>query len=157
MSERNIIHGGFSIERRYDFTPEIVFAAWSDPAAKYRWFANVDRFGKVEYALDFRVGGHETASGIAPDGRRFTNDTRIHDIVANARLVFSYRMTLGGVPISASLTTVTVEADGPGTRVTYAEQGAFLDGYDGVADREGGCAWMLGRLGKELLRVSGSS
>lgn len=56
------------------------------------------------HTLDFRVGGADTRAPAprvaAPHVRR-----RLHDIVESRRIVYRYRMTLGGRPISVSLTT----------------------------------------------------
>ncbi len=34
-----VTHATFSLERSYPVPPAGVFAAWTDPAAKARWFA----------------------------------------------------------------------------------------------------------------------
>ena len=34
-----VTHATFTLERVYPAPPQRVFAAWSDPAAKARWFA----------------------------------------------------------------------------------------------------------------------
>ena len=65
MSERSIEHAAFVVERVYDASPDRVFAAWSDPEAKARWFDGPE--GKWE--LNFRVGGWERRRGMLPDGR----------------------------------------------------------------------------------------
>ena len=38
VSERSTVHSTFVIERTYPASPERVFAAWSDQAAKAQWF-----------------------------------------------------------------------------------------------------------------------
>jgi uncharacterized protein YndB with AHSA1/START domain len=50
MNERSVKHSTFVIERNYEALPAKVFAAWSDPVAKARWFPKADKF-------DFQVGG----------------------------------------------------------------------------------------------------
>jgi endonuclease YncB( thermonuclease family) len=52
--------------------------------------------------------------------------------------------------MSVSLTTVEIVSDGDGARLTYTEQGAFLDGIDTPEARQGGTEWMLDNLGKYL-------
>ena len=37
--DRYVTHATFSLERSYPVPPARVFTAWSDPAAKARWFA----------------------------------------------------------------------------------------------------------------------
>ncbi len=52
--------------------------------------------------------------------------------------------------ISTSLTTIVVEPDTDGTRLTYTEQGVHLDGLDTVAGREEGTRGILDNLGSFL-------
>ena len=39
-------------------------------------------------------------------------------------------MHIGDTRISVSLATIELKPEGTGTRLTFTEQGAFLDGYD---------------------------
>jgi uncharacterized protein YndB with AHSA1/START domain len=71
--------------------------------------------------------------------------------VPDRRIVFSYSMTSRGMPISVSLTTVELSADGEHTRLLLTEQVVFLDGNDNAADREEGLASMLDKIGESLL------
>lgn len=73
-------------------------------------------------------------------------DGCFHDIVPDARIVYSYGMHLGERRISVSLTTIEFRPEGGGTRLVFTEQGVFLDGYDDVAGREEGT-----RIGLENL------
>jgi uncharacterized protein YndB with AHSA1/START domain len=54
--QRSTTHSTFVIERTYDASPQRVFDAWADPAAKAKWFGPAE---KGEYSLEFRVGGRE--------------------------------------------------------------------------------------------------
>ncbi|WP_299397712.1 SRPBCC family protein [Pelagibius sp.] len=150
MTDRRVDHETFTIERRFAAPPERVFAAWADPSAKRRWFAEGEGFTLKAYSLDFRIGGAEICDGLEPSGRSFLNETVYHDIVEHRRLVFSYRMVMGGVPISVSLATVELEPAGEATRMVFTEQAAFLDGGDTRSAREGGWGWLLDRLGEHL-------
>ena len=60
----SVTHATFVVERTYDAAPSRVFAAWSEPEAKARWFGGSDG----EFELDFRVGGREFSRGGPPDG-----------------------------------------------------------------------------------------
>ena len=48
--------------------------------------------------------------------------------------------------ISTSVTTIALEPDGAGTRLTYTEQGVHFDGLDSVEGREEGSKGLLDQL-----------
>jgi uncharacterized protein YndB with AHSA1/START domain len=147
MSERSVEHATFAVERTYPASPSRVFAAWADPDAKARWFG--DPPGVEEYELDFRVGGREFNRGVV-EGSTYTYEARYQDIVAGERIVYAYDMHLGDQRISVSLGTVELSPDGDGTKLTYTEQGAFLDGLDSAADRQSGTGQLFDALDKYL-------
>jgi uncharacterized protein YndB with AHSA1/START domain len=146
MTERSVTHATFVVERTYDAAPARVFAAWADPAAKSRWF------GGDEFELDFRVGGRELNRGAMESGQAYSFEARYQDIVPDQRIVYTYEMQLHGARISVSLGTVQLEPAGDGTRLTYTEQGAYLDGLDTPEQREQGTGALLDALGAELRR-----
>jgi len=150
MTEHSVDHATFTVERRLAASPAQVFAAWADPAAKRRWFAEADGWEDIEHSLDFCVGGRETSSGRQPDGPLFGNETVIMDIVTERRIVFAYTMLLDGKAISTSLGTVELRPEGEGTLLVYTEQAAFYGGADGTDSRKGGWTWLLGQLAREL-------
>jgi uncharacterized protein YndB with AHSA1/START domain len=152
MTERSVTHATFVIERVYDATPRRVFAAWSDPKAKRRWYVDGEGFLTDAYELDFRVGGAERARGGMTNGMTYANDTLYQDIVPGERIVFAYAMDVNGKRISASLATVEFKPEGKGTRMVFTEQGAFFEGSDTGAGREQGWKSLLDGLGKELER-----
>jgi uncharacterized protein YndB with AHSA1/START domain len=149
MSERSVTHATFVVERTCDASPGRVFAAWAEPAAKARWFGNPDD-GVDEFELDFRVGGRELSRGTAPNGKAYTYEARYQDIVPDERIVYAYDMYLEDTRISVSLSTVQLSPEGEGTRLTYTEQGAFLDSLDTPEQREQGTGGLLDALGEEL-------
>lgn len=157
MAERSVTRTTFVVERTYDASPARVFAAWADPAAKARWFAGPDDWEASGYELDFRAGGNERASGGPPGSPVHTYNARYYDIVANERIISSYEMHMGQIRISVSLATVEFKQEGTGTRLTYTDQGAFLDGYDNAAQREQGTVELLDALAEELQRTPASA
>lgn len=157
MSERSVTHATFTIERTYDAPPERVFAAWADPEAKARWFADSEGWGAERYDLDFQVGGSEHYRGGPEGGPTYTYEARYQDIVTNERFVYAYDMYSDAARISVSLGTVELKPAGDGTRLIYTEQGAFLDGLDSPEQREGGTGSLLDALEAELRREPASA
>jgi uncharacterized protein YndB with AHSA1/START domain len=151
VTERSVNHATFVIERTYPAQPARVFAAWADPAAKDTWMD--DGQGNSDgsyYEMEFKVGGHERTGGPDPHGNPFRYDAVYYDIVPDQRIVFNYEMYAGDERMSVSLATVEIVPDAEGTRLTYTEQGAFLDGIDTPEGRQGGTEWLLDNLGKYL-------
>jgi len=157
MSERSVSHGTFTVERQYPAHPAKVFGAWADAAAKAIWMDDPDFKSDGSTAdLDFRVGGHEHFSGLAPDGTPYRYEALYHDIVPDNRIVYSYEMYAGDARASVSLATVEIVPDGHGSKLTYTEQGAFLDDIDQIEEREEGTNLILDGLGKYLASGGGS-
>ena len=159
MEERSVTHSTFVIERSYPVTPENVFAAFTDPAKKRRWFAESEDHEVEEFEMDFRVGGREYAryrfkKGTPFAGTSLMNDTVYQDIVLNNRIVIAYTMTFGDKRISASLATIEFLLTDKGTDLIFTEQGAFFEGADGPQIRERGWRKLLEELAKELTRQS---
>jgi len=152
MTERSASHATFVIERSYPAHPAKVFGAWADGAAKSIWMDDPDYQSDpgAEYEYDFRVGGHERFGGITPEGGTYRYDATIYDIVPDERIVYCYEMYAGQDRMSVSVATVEIAADGSGSRLTYTEQGVFLDGIDKPEAREEGTRWLLDNLGKYL-------
>ncbi len=156
MTDRSVSHGTFVIERHYPAPPAKVFGAWADGAAKEIWMDDPDyNPDGSQYELDFRVGGHKRLSGLGPDGKPHRYDAQYYDIVPDYRIVYSYEMYAVDDRMSVSLATVEIVPDQDGTKLTYTEQGAFLDGIDKPEARQEGTAWMLDNLGKYLASQAG--
>jgi uncharacterized protein YndB with AHSA1/START domain len=156
MPQPSVIHATAVIEKHYPKTVEQVFAAFSDPAKKRRWYA--DRSGnKVEtFEMDFRIGGSETlayrlgANSPFP-GAMITNAETFQDIVPNRRIVTASAMSFDGRRFSASLVTFEFLPAGTGTELICTHQDAFFEGADGPELREKGWQDLLARLDEELL------
>ena len=155
MKEQAVIHNTFVIERSYATTPERVFAAFSDPAKRRRWFAEGDHHEIEEFEMDFRTGGREhlvyrfRASTPFP-GVALTNDAIYQEIVPNSRIVMSTGMTIGNKFVSASLLTFEFPETDKGTDMIFTHQGAFLEGSGGPEMRQGGWQTLFGKLAAEI-------
>jgi uncharacterized protein YndB with AHSA1/START domain len=152
MTERSVTHATFVVDRSYDASVERVYAAFSDPASKARWFVGPDNWDKSDHKLDFKVGGRESVSGGPPGGPIHYYSALLWDIVPNERIVSTYEMHMDEVRISVSLATLQLKPQGAGTRIVYTEQGAFLDGYDDAGQREHGTRALFDQLEAALKR-----
>jgi len=153
MTERNVTHATFVIERTYPVPPARVFAAFADPTIKSRWFRGPNEWGVSAYELDFRVGGREINRGGPEGGPIHSYEARYLDIVQDERIIHSYDMHMDATRISVSLATTEFKPEGTGTRLIFTEQGAFLDVYDDPTGREFGSRMILDRLGTVLEEV----
>ncbi|HWB48348.1 MAG TPA: SRPBCC family protein [Stellaceae bacterium] len=148
---RSVVHAVFSLERTYDAAVARVWAAFTDAAAKEKWFAGpAARWEMLERRMDVRPGGRERLKGRWEGGVVSTFDAVYHDVIPHERLVYSYEMYLADKKISVSLATVELTADRGQTTVKVTEQGAFLDGYDDAGSREHGTGHLLEALGHSL-------
>lgn len=153
MTARTVTHATFVIERTYPAAPGRVFAAWASVETKSKWFGapgNPD----PHYQLDFKVGGRELNRGGPPGGAVYTYEAHYQEIVPGERIAFSYIMDMDATRISLSLATIEFHADGPGTRMTYTEMGAYFDGHDKPEFREHGTGVLLDNLAAYLERQS---
>lgn len=146
MSIHPLVHGSFTIERRYEASATQVFAAWADPEVKALWFIGPPGWSVVRRELDFRVGGSEVLQGRLPSGMETSFTARYHDIVPDQRMVYDYDMHLNGQFHSVSLATVEIRAEGDAARLIFNEQVVFLDGTKDSSSREHGTAAHLDRM-----------
>jgi uncharacterized protein YndB with AHSA1/START domain len=149
MKERSIVHGSFVVERSYAASPKRVFEALTTREAKSRWFVGPeDHEAVVPLEMDIRVGGRERIAGGPRGGPVHRYEALYQDIVPNERLVYTYEMYADDRRTSVSLGTMELSPDGPGTRLVYTEQAAFLDGLDTIEAREHGTRDLLDALGR---------
>ena len=156
MTERSVLHDTFVIERAYPAPASRVFGAFATKEAKDAWGDTGDLSepgaDAAESEFDFRVGGHERF-GFGYQGISYRYDARYYDIVPGQRIIYSYEMYADGARISVSVATIELAATAEGTALTWTEQGAYLDGFDGAQApqlRRGGTAEMLDGLAKYL-------
>ena len=152
MTERSADHGTFVVNRTYSMaTPSRVFAAWANWEAKAIWMDDPDfKSDGSEPEFEFRVGGHERFGGLTPEGSTYRYDATYYDIVADQRIVYCYEMYSSEERMSVSIVTVEFAPDRDGTKLTYTEQGVFLDGIDKPEGRQEGTEWMLDNLASYL-------
>jgi uncharacterized protein YndB with AHSA1/START domain len=156
MTERPVIHDTFAIERTYPGPASRVFAAFASKEAKDAWgdTSDVSEPGAdaSDTEFDFRVGGHERF-GFSYQGISYRYDACYYDIIPGQRIIYSYEMYAGEARISVSVATIEFAATAGGTALTWTEQGAYLDGFDGPEAahlRQEGTEEMLEGLAKYL-------
>lgn len=154
------VHSTFVIERSYAQSAERVFAAFADPVRKRRWYAEGDHEIQ-EFDMDFRVGGGERfryrfkeSHPIA--GSEIANESRYHDIVPQARIVLTAKMSLNGKVILVTLLTIELAPAGTGTDLILTHQGTYLEWAGGPEMIEEGWRSLLGRLQEYLSAVASS-
>jgi uncharacterized protein YndB with AHSA1/START domain len=145
--ERSQTHATFVIERSYAAPVDAVWHALSDDDARAAWFGGGPEFDEHERTHDFRVDGKATESGRWKNGPMSRYVSTYTDIVDKERMVYTYDMWVDDRHMSTSLTTITLEREGDGTRMTYTEQAVHLDGLDTVEGREEGTRGLLDALG----------
>lgn len=147
-----VTHHTFTIERTYPSAPEKVFAAFTDPSKKRRWYA--DGHGVETFEMDFRLGGVDRASFVIGEGpvkgSTITSEARYQDIIPNERLVIAYTMRMNGNPMSASQSTFQFVPSEGGTKLILTEQGAYFEPSDGPEMRQVGWTSLMERLGQAL-------
>ena len=157
MTRQPVIHDTFAIERTYPVPPSSVFAAFASKEAKNSWGDTGD-LGEPgadarESEFDFRIGGHER-HGFSYEDISYRYDACYYDIVPDQRIIYSYEMHADGARISVSVATIEFLATQAGTALTWTEQGAYLDGFDGAEApqlRREGTAAMLDGLAEYLV------
>ncbi|WP_427018847.1 SRPBCC family protein [Pseudarthrobacter sp. P1] len=151
MSTQSTTHASFTLERHFPASPEHVYAAFATEEGKHAWFVGPAEWEQTEWELDFREGGTEINTGGPVGGPVSRFVAQYHDIVPNERIVYSYKMTVDGKNLSASVASIELEpgTDG-GTHLTMTEQGVYLDNMDNPAQREQGTRDLLDALAASL-------
>jgi uncharacterized protein YndB with AHSA1/START domain len=154
QASQPVVHNTFVIERSYPQQPAGVYAAFSQPARKRRWYVESDNEIR-EFEMEFRSGGSERfryrfKEGHPIAGSEISNESTYHDIVPEQRIVMTSRMSLNGRPITVMLSTFEFRPVGTGTELVLTHQGTYLEWPDGVHMIEEGWRGLLERLEKEL-------
>ena len=150
-----IVHNTFVIERSYPHPVSKVFAAFTDPGKKRRWFTEGHSHDVEEFTMDFRVGGSERSAYRFKEGTPFPGvplvaESVFLDIVPEQRIVQAGNMAIGGRRISAALATFQFISTANGTDLVFTHQAAFFEGADGPQMREQGWRKLLDQLEANL-------
>lgn len=148
------VHSTFVLERSYPQPPAGVYAAFSQPARKRRWYVESEHEIR-EFEMEFRVGGSERfryrfKEGHPIAGSEIANESTYQDIVPETRIVMTSKMSLNGKPITVMLATFEFRPSETGTELVLTHQGAYLEWPDGVKMIEEGWRELLRRLENDL-------
>ncbi|WP_421732498.1 SRPBCC domain-containing protein [Cellulomonas sp.] len=147
-----VAHATFVVDRTFDAPLDRVWDAFAVPEQHAQWFGSDPGFTETEASDDFRVGGQAVQDGQWHDGPTSRYVATYTDIVERERIVSTYDMWVGGKHLSTSLTTTELTAVEGGTRLTYTEQGVFLDGQEDGSQREAGFQGIFDVLAEYLAR-----
>jgi uncharacterized protein YndB with AHSA1/START domain len=111
------------LKRRINAPPPKVFAAWTDPQKLGRWMGPDDMIVSGVADTDPRAGGRYRITMTARNGDTHEVSGVYHEIVPDAKLVFSWAWR--STPERESLVTVTLVPDGAGTVLTLTHEQFF--------------------------------
>lgn len=159
MTKTSPTAGAFTINRHLNHTPEKVFAAFSKPEIKAKWFDGPEGCQQLERNIDVKTGGSEVlkvkwpTNATAHSGMITHFVARYHEVEQNKRIVYSYDLMISGKHNSTSLAVVEFVAAAKGTDMTFTEFVAWHDGTDlakGLASREHGTSWGFDKVADVL-------
>jgi uncharacterized protein YndB with AHSA1/START domain len=155
MPDPTIVHNTFVVEKSFPVSAERLFAAFTDPVKKRRWFVEGPNKIVDTYNLDFRIGGNELVRYRYSEGSPypnilFTNSVNYQVILPGRRVVFANTMAMGDHIFSAALVSFELIPTETGTDLICTHQAAFFEPSDGPQLREAGWRTLLDRLGAEL-------
>lgn len=151
MTRLPLKHDTFVVDRSYPHDVATVFAAFSDPRKKARWYAQSGTHEVVSYDLEFTVQGHEILVGrMGPDtpvaGQIITWTQTFVEIVDEQHFVCTQTVDVAGRRISCALITVQFGPQGLGSTVKLTHQAVFMEPSDGPEMRRAGWAILLDAL-----------
>ena len=151
MSDFEITHDRFTIEKAYDCNVGDLFSAFADAARKEAWYAESPTHEKLEYRLDFTRGGREVlrAKMLASTpiaGAVLQWSSEYAEIQPDNRIVFYQTTDLDGRCISSAVITLEFSDNAGGSRLAVTHQAAFFEGSDGPEMRKMGWEFLLAAM-----------
>jgi uncharacterized protein YndB with AHSA1/START domain len=135
-----LLRPSLTIKRRFNASPEKIYAAWTDPAKLSKWFGCAGAT-VIDASLDVRVGGSYTITVRKENGEEPRVGGVYRDVIPNRKLVFTWapdwRLQ------AESLVTVLITPADSGSYLTLIHE-KFVDeetrdatesGWDSCLDR----------------------
>jgi uncharacterized protein YndB with AHSA1/START domain len=136
------------IHRFLAASPEVVFAAWTDPQMLARWISPI---GHALAEVEPWPGGRLNVTMVGA-GREIVHTGVYREVIPGRRLVFTWLSPYTGP--GESVVTVELRARDGGTQLTLTHEGLMPDAVESHA---GGWGQILDRLGVEVVRRAPSS
>ncbi|HVY35543.1 MAG TPA: SRPBCC family protein [Caulobacteraceae bacterium] len=146
MTQHQIEHTSFVIERQLPGSPRHAFRFWAEPNLKARWNGCHPDWAILEDKFDFRPAGLEIKRWRTPENDELTFHAFYLDIVPEQRIIYAYEMSFKGERLSASLVTIELTPSDGLTRLKFTEQAVFLAGEGVREQRVAGTEEGLDRL-----------
>lgn len=153
MTATSPTSGSFTINRQFKHGTEKVFAAFSEPATKAKWFSGPDGAEQLERKVDVKTGGSEVLKIKWTTGMITHFIAKYHTVEQAKRIVYSYDLMIDGKHHSTSLAVVELTPVGKNTDMTFTEFVAWHDGTSrdaGLASREKGNSWQFDKIAEVL-------
>jgi uncharacterized protein YndB with AHSA1/START domain len=112
-----------TLKRRFNATPEAVYAAWTDPKKLVRWFGPDHGPAVTKAETDVRIGGRFHIAFHTEDGEEHSVSGIYREIIPNEKLQFTWAWR--STPERESLVTVIIKPEGDGSLLTLIHEQFF--------------------------------
>lgn len=118
-----LLRPSLTIKRRFNASPEKLYAAWTDPEKVSQWFGCTGA-SVIDASCDLRVGGSYTIAVRKENGEESRVGGVYRDIIPNRKLVFTWAPEQG--LRAESLVTVLITPADSGSYLTLIHE-QFVD------------------------------
>jgi uncharacterized protein YndB with AHSA1/START domain len=139
-----------TVERKFEFSPDEVFAAFTTREAVAAWMSPGEGFDVKVEPFDFREGGGATTTMTMEGDDPWINTDSYREILPGQRIIETSTLHYKGALNFAGLVTIIFEPASDGCALTVTEMGAFPDGKDEAAGHEETWKAMLENLANYL-------
>ncbi len=107
------------LERDIDISPELVWAAWTQPERLMKWFAPAP-WTTVDCKIDLRPGGIFRTVMRSPEGTDYPNSGCYLELVENEKIIFTDALGPGYRPSATPFFTAIIQLTPIGTGTKYS-------------------------------------
>ncbi|HEX3666542.1 MAG TPA: SRPBCC domain-containing protein [Rhizomicrobium sp.] len=128
MTSHDLKHATLIFERICPAPVARVFAALADPEARANWGAPSEATALIYDKVDFREGGRDEFRCGDRSDPQYRGVTSYHDIVPDERIISSEIVEAKERKLLISMSTITLEPQGGGTKIIVTLQLTSLAG-----------------------------